>query len=42
MIAAIMVRLDVKTASDPEIEEIKKDVAPEAVLDEIEAQQQSG
>ena len=42
MIAAIMVRLDVKTASDPEIEEIKKDVAPEAVLDQIEAQQQSG
>jgi uncharacterized membrane protein len=42
MIAAIMVRLEVKTASDPEIEEIKKDVAPEAVLDEIEAQQQSG
>src|SRR3954451_4576935 len=32
MIAAIMVHLDIKTAADPEMEEIKKDVAPEAVL----------
>jgi hypothetical protein len=30
-------RMGVETARDPEIEEIKQDVAPEAVLDEIES-----
>jgi hypothetical protein len=29
----------VRANADPEIEEIRKDVAPEAVLDEIEAKQ---
>ena len=29
--------MGVKTEADPELDEIKQDVAPEAVLDEIEA-----
>jgi hypothetical protein len=37
LVAAIADRLDVRTGIDPELREIKKDVAPEAVLDEIEA-----
>lgn len=37
MVALIQTRLDIRTGVDPEIEEIKKDVAPEVVLDEIEA-----
>jgi uncharacterized membrane protein len=40
VIAAIAQRLDVQTGADPEIDEIRQDVAPEAVLDEIEARQQ--
>src|SRR5437588_9398243 len=36
IVAAIARRLQVKTAADEEIDEIKKDIAPEAVLDEIE------
>lgn len=39
VIAAIAARLDVRTGADFELEEIKRDVAPEAVLDEIEAEQ---
>jgi uncharacterized membrane protein len=37
LVSAIADRLDVRTGIDPELREIKKDVAPEAVLDEIEA-----
>jgi uncharacterized membrane protein len=36
-VAAIAARLDVAPPSHPEIEEVKRDVAPEAVLDELEA-----
>jgi uncharacterized membrane protein len=38
VVAAIAQRLEVETDVDGEIEEIQQDVAPEAVLDEIEAQ----
>lgn len=38
MVAAITKRLDVQTDADPEIREITKDVAPDAVLEEIEQQ----
>ncbi len=38
-VVAIAERLDIRADDDPEIQELKKDVAPEAVLDEIEAQQ---
>ena len=37
---AIAARLNVPLASPAEIDEIKKDVAPEAVLDEITAKQE--
>ena len=37
VIEAIARRLDVRTAADRELPEIKTDVAPEAVLDAIEA-----
>jgi uncharacterized membrane protein len=37
LVAAIADRLDVRTEVDAEMDEIKQDVAPEAVLDEIEA-----
>jgi uncharacterized membrane protein len=37
LVSAIAERMDVKTEADPELHEIKQDVAPEAVLDEIEA-----
>jgi uncharacterized membrane protein len=37
VVTAIAARLQVEVGGNPEIEEIKKDVAPEAVLDEIEA-----
>jgi len=40
MVESITKHFNIQTASQPEIEEIKKDVAPEAVLDEIEAQQE--
>ncbi|WP_431855916.1 DUF1003 domain-containing protein [Azospirillum sp.] len=38
LVAAIAERLDVRTAVDQELDEIKRDVAPEAVLDEIESE----
>ncbi|HYH37903.1 MAG TPA: DUF1003 domain-containing protein [Azospirillum sp.] len=38
LVAAIAERLDVRTAVDQELDEIKQDVAPEAVLDEIESE----
>lgn len=37
VVAAIAKKLDVHTESDGELPELEKDVAPEAVLDEIEA-----
>jgi uncharacterized membrane protein len=37
LVSAIADRLDVRTGIERELREIKKDVAPEAVLDEIEA-----
>ena len=39
VIEAIAARLDVRTEADAEMDEIKRDVAPETVLDEIEAEQ---
>jgi uncharacterized membrane protein len=39
MVSAIADHLNVKTNIDTEIEELKQDVAPEAVLDEIEEEQ---
>ena len=38
-VAALAERAGVRANADPEIEEVKKDVAPEAVLDEIETNQ---
>jgi uncharacterized membrane protein len=40
MVEEIAKHFDIKTASHPELAEIKKNIEPEAVLDEIEAQQQ--
>jgi uncharacterized membrane protein len=37
LVSAIAERLDVRSEVDPELREIKQDVAPDAVLDEIEA-----
>jgi hypothetical protein len=36
MVAAIAEKLEVRTGAEPDIEEITKDVAPDAVLSEIE------
>jgi uncharacterized membrane protein len=41
LVTAVAERLGVDTNADPEVEEIKKDVAPEAVLEEIETKQDS-
>ena len=41
LVAALAERAGVRADADPEIAEVKKDVAPEAVLDEIEAKQAS-
>ncbi|TDH58350.1 DUF1003 domain-containing protein [Dankookia rubra] len=41
LVTAMAERAGVRADADPEIEEIKKDVAPEAVLDEIETKQVS-
>ncbi len=37
LVAAMAARMDVQLASTTEIEEVKRDVAPEAVLDELDA-----
>jgi uncharacterized membrane protein len=42
IVTAIAARLDVQLGSDAEIEEITKDVAPEAVLDELDTRQGQG
>jgi uncharacterized membrane protein len=41
IVSALADRRDVKVVPDPEVEEIKQDVSPEAVLDEIESHQQT-
>jgi uncharacterized membrane protein len=38
--SAIAARLGIEDARDPELTELKQDVAPEAVLDEIEEEEQ--
>ncbi|SDB74813.1 DUF1003 domain-containing protein [Belnapia rosea] len=40
LVVAIAERLDIRASADPELQEVQQDVAPEAVLDEIEARQQ--
>ncbi|MGE5537697.1 MAG: DUF1003 domain-containing protein [Gemmatimonas sp.] len=42
LVSAIAARLDVRTEVDPEVPELKQDVAPEAVLDEIGATRKGG
>jgi uncharacterized membrane protein len=37
LVSAIAAKMDIHTSEDDEIEELKRDVAPEAVLDELEA-----
>jgi uncharacterized membrane protein len=39
LVSAIANRMDIKTDVDPEIEELKQDVAPDLVLDQIEEKQ---
>ena len=39
LVSAIVNRMGVKTDVDPELEELKQDVAPDRVLDEIEEKQ---
>ncbi|HYI84090.1 MAG TPA: DUF1003 domain-containing protein [Acetobacteraceae bacterium] len=41
LVAALAERAGVRANADPEIAEVRKDVAPEAVLDEIETKQAS-
>jgi len=40
LVVEIAERLDIQAHADPELQEVQRDIAPEAVLDEIEAQQQ--
>ncbi|WP_424134562.1 DUF1003 domain-containing protein [Roseomonas chloroacetimidivorans] len=40
LVVAIAERLDIRASADPELQEVQKDVAPEAVLDEIEARKE--
>ena len=40
LVVIIAERLDITVAADPELREVQQDVAPEAVLNEIEARQQ--
>ena len=39
VLVAIAERLDIRVAADPQLQEVQRDVSPEAVLDEIEAHQ---
>ncbi|PWC27590.1 hypothetical protein CR165_17460 [Pseudoroseomonas aestuarii] len=39
LVAEIARRMDIRTQADPELKEVQQDIAPEAVLDEIEARQ---
>jgi uncharacterized membrane protein len=38
LLAAVAERMDIPTAADADLQEVQQDVAPDAVLDEIEAQ----
>jgi uncharacterized membrane protein len=40
LVVEIAKRLDIRASADPELQEVQQDIAPEAVLDEIQAQQQ--
>jgi uncharacterized membrane protein len=40
LVVEIAKRLDIHASADPELQEVQQDIAPEAVLDEIQAQQQ--
>ncbi|MBP0496527.1 DUF1003 domain-containing protein [Roseomonas sp. SG15] len=40
LVVAIAERMDIRASADPELQEVQKDIAPEAVLDEIAAQQE--
>jgi uncharacterized membrane protein len=40
LVVEIAKRLDIRAGADPELQDVQQDVAPEAVLDEIEARQQ--
>jgi uncharacterized membrane protein len=42
LVSAIAARMDVHEARDPELSELHRDVAPEAVLDELAAEQTNG
>ena len=42
LVVAIAERLDIRASANPELQEVQQDVAPEAVLDEIEARHQKG
>jgi len=39
LVVAIAERLDIRAASDPELQEVQRDVAPEVVLDELAARE---
>jgi len=39
LVSAIAARMEIKTEVDPELDELKQDVAPDVVLDEIEERQ---
>ena len=39
LVSAMSAKLDVHEAHDPELDELEQDVAPEAVLDELEAEE---
>ncbi len=40
LVVEIAKRLDIQAHADPELQEVQRDIAPEVVLDEIEAQQE--
>jgi uncharacterized membrane protein len=40
LVVEIAQRLDIHASADPELQEVQQDIAPETVLDEIQAQQQ--
>ncbi|WP_458097543.1 DUF1003 domain-containing protein [Roseomonas sp. WA12] len=42
LVVRIAERLEIRASTDPELQEVQKDIAPEAVLDEIEARQTQG
>ena len=39
LVSAMAAKLEVQEAQDPELDELERDVAPEAVLDELEAEE---